>query len=81
MATLRGGRGSIEAHTAVVESLGRLGAASASAAPLLIKAAEVQRGESTITIWRFSIRGICSTLVMPSSSERIRSSTRTPISW
>jgi hypothetical protein len=39
------------------------------------------RGDRTITIWRFSIRGICSTLEVVSISDRIRSSTRTPMSW
>ena len=43
--------------------------------------ATAYRGDSTITIWRFSIRGICSTLEVVSISDRIRSSTRTPISW
>jgi hypothetical protein len=38
-------------------------------------------GDRTITIWRFSIRGICSTLDVVSISDRIRSSTRTPMSW
>ena len=38
-------------------------------------------GDSTITICRFSNRGICSTLVLTSISARIRSSTRTPMSW
>ena len=38
------------------------------------------RGDSTITIWRFSIRGICSTFDVVSISARIRSNTRTPIS-
>ena len=39
------------------------------------------RGDNTITIWRFSMRGICSTFEVVSISARIRSSTRTPISW
>ena len=39
-----------------------------------------QRGDKTITIWRFSIRGICSTLEVGSISVRIRSKTRAPIS-
>ena len=41
----------------------------------------VQRGVSTMIICRFSIRGICSTLVTGSISERIRSSTFMPMSW
>ncbi len=54
---------------------------SAARPPIRAGDTSDQRGVSTMIIWRFSIRGICSTLVCASRSARIRSSTFTPSSW